>query len=191
MQNDQNVPDNLNYCNIKDSVGNYANESIDCFYNVVNIKKQALYENHSYSNKSNNTEKTNELKQCIKPVDTPAAQKEDKTKLISSSQADSIIYKEILEEASVKKKIINQELDKTNSIKNVDDHVSDLRHKNTMKRDYCEDNESPNLNSGTKRCKPTIVTDKEMRYFFNLLENENIQDFLDRDKCCLISDKVN
>lgn len=36
-----------------------------------------------------------------------------------------------------------------------------------------------------------IVTFKEMNDFFNLLKDQSISEFLRRDACCLISDKVN
>lgn len=36
-----------------------------------------------------------------------------------------------------------------------------------------------------------VVTYKEMNDFFNLLKDQSISEFLRRDACCLISDKVN
>jgi hypothetical protein len=52
---------------------------------------------------------------------------------------------------------------------------------------------SPCMSSG-RRSPPKkpkfIVTYKEMREFFSLLNEESIREFLKRDTCCLISDKV-
>ena len=183
MLNDQNVPDYLHLCSIQAADVNYSSDGLYNQESCHKIKKQPLQDAQTNVNKSNKQfkEASNETKQYCEPIDAPL-QTEDKTKLISSSQANSIIHKDNLEEDS--------DFKDKNKIKH-DDHDYDLRNKNTMKRGYCEDNESQYLNSGTKRCKPTIVTDREMRYFFNLLEKDNIQDFLDRDRCCLISDKVN
>ena len=71
------------------------------------------------------------------------------------------------------------------------DNDYEQRQKTTMKRGYCEDNDLIANNAGTKRarCK-SVVTDKEMNQFFQLLEDDIIQEFLHRDRCCLISDKV-
>ena len=61
-----------------------------------------------------------------------------------------------------------------------------------MKRGYSEDNEATFDKSETKRCKSGLVGVQEMQMncFFELLENRNIKKFLQRDACCLVSDKV-
>ena len=70
----------------------------------------------------------------------------------------------------------------------------------------CEDVENENeddlvtsISSSTGGCsrrsppkKPKfVVTSEEMNEYFNLLHQNEIQLFLQRDACCLISDKVN
>jgi hypothetical protein len=61
---------------------------------------------------------------------------------------------------------------------------------------YGNTNSSYNLNSnGGSRRSPakkskSLVTYKEMTDFFQLLESKTIKEFLKRDSCCLISDKV-
>ena len=57
----------------------------------------------------------------------------------------------------------------------------------------CSSSSSMMMNSGRRSPakKPKfIITYKEMREFFNLLNEEWIREFLKRDSCCLISDKV-
>ena len=72
-----------------------------------------------------------------------------------------------------------------------------------MKRG-CEDVENENeddlvtsissSNSSSRRSPPKkpkfVVTSEEMNEYFNLLHQNEIQHFLNRDSCCLISDKV-
>jgi hypothetical protein len=57
-----------------------------------------------------------------------------------------------------------------------------------------DDLKSSVINSYGRRSPPKkpkfIVTYKEMREFFQLLNEESIQQFLKRDACCLITDKV-
>jgi hypothetical protein len=73
------------------------------------------------------------------------------------------------------------------------EHDHDYERHKKLKRGYCEDNDVlTTSNSGTKRprCK-SIVTNKEMNCFFELLtDNVIIKEFIERDQCCLISDKV-
>lgn len=61
-----------------------------------------------------------------------------------------------------------------------------ITHSLSLKRG-CDDD----LNStrSSKKSK-SIVTLREMKEFFHLLDDETIKEFLKRDKCCMVSDKV-
>ena len=69
----------------------------------------------------------------------------------------------------------------------------DLRGENGYSGGLLSSSSAASMSSG-RRSPPKrpkfIVTFKEMREFFNLLNEESIREFLKRDSCCLISDKV-
>lgn len=99
---------------------------------------------------------------------------------------------------------LQQQVDLNNNQKEFDDR-NPPAHNGGIKRGYenvdAVDNETeeesvnPNasLNSRKSPAKKAkfIVTQKEINDFFNLLREQSISEFLRRDACCLISDKVN
>jgi hypothetical protein len=189
--NDQNVPDYFNNCyTIQTSV---VTSSSNCLYNqdtLFEIKKKMLNYNDSQ------VEKTSKVKLYHKS-DTPFVI-DHKNHLtlpkIQYNYSNNLANKENLDvklyEKYKKEKLTD--CNNNNIFDNHQDHDYDLRHKTTMKRGYCEDNEATFDKTGTKRCKSTLVSVREMQMnsFFQLLENKNIKSFLERDACCLISDKV-
>jgi hypothetical protein len=90
-----------------------------------------------------------------------------------------------------------------NGLQNLSNHYYSHGNNGAMKRG-CEDVENENeddlitsissSNSVSRRSPPKkpkfVVTSEEMNEYFNLLHQNEIQHFLKRDACCLISDKV-
>ena len=98
-----------------------------------------------------------------------------------------------------------QQTDLNNNQKELEDRNQPVHNGGAVKRGYdnvdtvdndTEDDSAHPISALSDRSSPAkkakiLVTLKEMNEFFNLLREQSIREFLRRDTCCLISDKVN
>lgn len=80
------------------------------------------------------------------------------------------------------------------ALKRAYDYFDSTEDKESVKQEEDEDGEASSYGMIKKVCSADSgnmrIMRKAMDFFFALLREQNISSFLDRDSCCLISDKV-